>query len=431
MDKNPISIFWFRRDLRLEDNTGLSRALEGGLKVLPIFIFDQAILRELPKNDARVQFIYENLVRIHNELKAKGASLLILEGEPEEVWNLVLSKWHVKKVFINKDYEPYAIRRDTAIEGLLKNKGIDLIRSKDQVIFEEHEVMKKDGSPYRKFSPYKRAWLQRLDQSEILISQPLMENFLALDQDLPPLSNFGFHPSSIKVNEADLSVVENYEKTRNYPSLDGTSRLGPHLRFGTLSIRQLVRDIGQPESTFVSELIWREFFQQILFHYPHVVHDNFNSRYNRIEWRNDPEEFELWKKGMTGFPMVDAGIREMLATGYMHNRVRMVVAGFLCKHLLIDWRWGEAFFALKLLDYELASNNGNWQWVAGTGCDSVPYFRIFNPDSQLKKFDKNLDYVKKWIPELGTSRYPKPMVEHTEARNRALMTYKKALDLES
>ncbi|MCE4565345.1 deoxyribodipyrimidine photo-lyase [Maribellus sp. CM-23] len=422
------AVFWFRRDLRLEDNTALAKVLSGTLKVIPLFIFDTNILDELPPDDARLTFIYRQLQKINAELRKFGSGLLIKHGDPQEVWKEMIQQFPIKEVYFNKDYEPYAIRRDEQVKMLLAAANIPVFLLKDQVVFEESEVMKPDGECYTVFTPYKNKWLQQL-QTQGLPAFPntKWENLENKIFDFPPLETIGFSENPIPVKEANFSVLGNYEQTRNLPALEGTSNLSVHLRFGTISIREVVRKINDKFPVFLSELIWREFFMQILFHYPRVVHHNFRAKYDGIQWRNNEKEFERWCRGETGYPMVDAGMRELNETGYMHNRVRMVTASFLCKHLLIDWRWGEAYFAKKLLDYELSSNNGNWQWAAGTGCDAAPYFRIFNPSEQQKKFDKNLGYIKRWIPELDSFSYPTPMVEHTFARQRALAAYQRGI----
>lgn len=420
---NKISVFWFRRDLRLEDNTALHQALSTENKVLPIFILDEEIINELPANDPRVNFIYDNLYKIDQTLKTKNASLLVLTGQPIQVWKKLLQNYSVKSVFVNKDYEPYAIKRDREVEQLLAEKNIEFLAFKDQVIHEENDVLKKDGTPYTVFTPYKNKWLEIY--TPMSPSKPLIfENLNQEIRPFPSLDQLGFKNSSIKVQNYDLSLIHDYHKTRDFPHLDTTSYLSPHLRFGTVSIRTIIQNLKGSDKVFLSELIWREFFMQILFHFPKVVGQNFKSKYDNIRWLNNENDFKKWCEGKTGYPLVDAGMRQLNQTGYMHNRVRMITAGFLCKHLLIDWRWGESYFAKKLLDYELSSNNGNWQWAAGTGCDAAPYFRIFNPMEQLKKFDPDLSYVKKWIPELKTSNYPEPMVEHKFARTRALERYK-------
>lgn len=422
-----ISVFWFRRDLRLEDNTALKYALDAGLPVLPIFIFDDNILGELSADDPRVGFIYESLQLVHNKLVTRNSSLLCLKGKPLQVWEDLLSKYEVAQVFANRDYEPYARERDQNIGELLAKRGVSFHLFKDQVIFEQDEILKDDGKPYTVFTPYKNKWLQRFQGiSNNSVSENLTVQWIQAQYRFPDLSELGFQQLSIRVKPFDLSQLNRYEAERNIPSKE-TTNLGPHLRFGTVSIRWIVSQVNAGEETFLSELIWREFFMQILYHYPHVVSQNFKPQYNRIAWRNNEKEFERWYRGETGYPLVDAGMRQLNETGYMHNRVRMVVASFLCKHLLIDWRWGEAYFAKKLLDYELSSNNGNWQWAAGTGCDAAPYFRVFNPTEQARKFDHELTYIKRWVPEYSNFGYPEPMVDHKLAAKRAIEVYKKAL----
>jgi len=422
-----INIFWFRRDLRLEDNTALEEALGSGLPVLPVFIFDTNITEELESDDARISFIYDTLSAINNVLRKRGSSIKVIKGDPHKVWQELISLYDINSVLINKDYEPYALQRDNAIEDLLRKHNIALKRYKDQVIFGEKDILKADNTPYTVFTPYKGRWLQKL--KEILpfknnIGPGLFKNFHKCNFEFPAIEKIGFNHSSLKVRPYDLSAINEYEKYRDLPFADKTSYLSPHLRFGTVSIRNLVTLALKSNETFLNELIWREFFMQILFSFPKVVTENFRSKYDGINWINREDEFERWCKGETGFPLVDAGMRQLNATGYMHNRVRMVTAGFLCKHLLIDWRWGEAYFAEKLLDYELSSNNGNWQWAAGTGCDAAPYFRIFSPDSQQKRFDPKMNYVRKWVPDFEKSSYPKPIVDHDYARKRAIETYK-------
>lgn len=429
---NKISIFWFRRDLRLEDNTALHFALNSGNVVLPIFIFDEEIIDKLPKDDSRITFIYDTLKELDTKLKAFNSSIQILIGKPTEVWENLTSKHKIASVFFNKDYEPYAINRDEKISNILYSKGIDLFSYKDHVIFEKNEIVKKDKTPYTVYTPYKNEWLKKFDPSEDIKLYDCDKNrsaFYNLKSNFPSMENLGFKRSIIKVKPYNLGGLSNYDNVRDYPALNKTSSISPYLRFGLLSIRQVVKIALNSNKTFLSELIWREFFIQILYHFPKVVTQNFKSKYNNILWRNNEYEFEMWCKGQTGYPIVDAGMRELNQTGYMHNRVRMITAGFLCKHLLIDWRWGEAYFAEKLLDFELASNNGNWQWSAGSGCDSAPYFRIFNPMTQIKKFDKNFDYIQKWVPEFQELTYPKPIVDHKFARERCLMVYKDALKL--
>ncbi len=422
-----VSIFWFRRDLRLEDNTALYAAVSNKQNVLPIFIFDDEILDELPPDDPRVHFIYNSLNSIDQKLRKHDSSLLILKGKPREIWIELMQKYEIDSVFINKDYEPYARKRDEEIKKLLQENGAEVFVYKDQVIHEELEVVKKDGTPYTVYTPYKNKWLEQYVAKAV--KPPLkFENFHNKSLKFPTMEELGFEASSILVQDFDLKNLNNYAKTRDFPGMNATSRLGPHLRFGTISIRQVIAQLSKTDHVFLSELIWREFFMQILFHFPHVVTQNFRSKYDGIVWLNDPDNFEKWCKGETGYAMVDAGMRELNATGFMHNRVRMITAGFLCKHLLIDWRKGEAYFAKKLLDYELSSNNGNWQWAAGTGCDAAPYFRIFNPMTQLKKFDPSQTYIKKWIPEFDDSAYLTPIVEHKFARSRALEAYAQGIN---
>jgi len=426
--QEKISVFWFRRDLRMEDNTGLARAISSGFPVLPLFIFDTQIIDELPADDARISFIYKQLQKVHEQLVAWDSSLHIFKGEPLTVWKELLSRYQIQAVYLNNDYEPYALKRDRELGELLKSHGISLHSFKDQVIFEKGEIVKEDGTPYTVFTPYKRKWLEKFQRPALLsgAGDP-GDGFLKVSLAFPRIEALGFTPSNTEVLPYDLSILKDYARLRDFPGPDATSHLSTHLRFGTVSIRQIIARLGPGDEVFLSELIWREFFMQILFHFPQVVTENFKPRYKGIEWLNHAGDFELWCEGKTGYPLVDAGMRQLNATGYMHNRVRMVTAGFLCKHLLTDWRMGEAYFATKLLDYELSSNNGNWQWAAGTGCDAAPYFRIFNPMEQLKKFDPDLSYVKRWIPEYGTPKYPVPIVDHKHARDRALLSYKKAI----
>jgi deoxyribodipyrimidine photo-lyase len=366
---------------------------------------------------------------MNRELNKDGTSIKIYKGKPVEAWKRIFTEFEIGGVYINKDYEPYAIERDRKVKALLKERGIGLHEYKDQVIYEEKEIIKEDVGPYTVYTPYKNKWIKQFQQSSFTVRDyPGADRFHPFIFPFPGLTEIGFQPSQVLVRDYDLSRLDGYAETRDLPGQDSTSRLGPHLRFGTVSIRQVIHQLKPADSVFLSELIWREFFMQILWHFPDVVDQNFNARYNGLVWRNDDGEFERWCRGETGYPLVDAGMRQLNETGFMHNRVRMLAASFLSKHLLIDWRWGEAYFAQKLLDYELSSNNGNWQWAAGTGCDAAPYFRIFNPATQLEKFDKDLSYSKKWVPELATPDYPAPMVEHRSARERALGAYKKALD---
>ena len=432
MDK--ITLFWFRRDLRLEDNTGLFYALQQEKNVLPLFIFDTNILDKLEdKADARVEFILDQIQSLKQKLEEKGSSLLIQHGKPEEIYPKLVEEYQIQSVYTNRDYEPYAKNRDQKIEKFLKSKSIEFFTFKDQVIFEPGEILNGSGEFYKVFTPFSKVWLEKFKESKIeVLKDPNWKNLFST-KSLPDFSleKMGFKPTEIKIPSkmADEDIIQHYDKTRNYPAKEkGTSRLGIHLRFGTISIRKLAKKAFELNETYLNELIWREFYQMILAYNPQVVDKAFKPAYDAIPWRNNEKEFQAWCEGKTGYPIVDAGMRELNTTGYMHNRVRMIVASFLTKHLLIDWRWGEAYFAAKLLDFDLAANNGGWQWAAGTGTDAQPYFRIFNPESQTEKFDKDLKYIKKWVPELGTKDYPKPIVDHKFARERALETYKKALD---
>ena len=427
-----MTIFWFRRDLRLEDNTGLFYALKNGEDVLPIFIFDDIIISQLPQDDARVSFIHWQLQQMQNQLRAVGKSLAIFHGSPLEIFTRLVAENSVKKVFTNHDYEPYARKRDLEIYHLLKKHDIEFITSKDQVIFEKSEVVKDDGTPYVVFTPYSNKWINNFSKISVVNynSEDYLNKISLHPYSFLQLEDMNLKRSLITVPPYDISdsLIDNYEATRNFPALDKTSYLGAYLRFGVVSIRKIVAKAQESKNeTFLKELIWREFFMQILWHFPHTVNSSFRPKYDAIVWSNDEHLFLKWCEGKTGYPFVDAGIRELNATGHMHNRVRMIVASFLCKHLLIDWRWGETYFATKLLDYEQSSNVGNWQWAAGSGVDAAPYFRIFNPSEQVKKFDKDLAYIKKWIPELNTTTYPAPIVEHKEARERCLKTYKNAV----
>lgn len=437
------NIFWFRRDLRLEDNAGLYHALKSGLKVRPLFIFDQNILGKLDnRKDARVTFIHQTIQALKIELQKLGSDLDVKYGDPEDIWKTLVKDQNLKEVFTNRDYEEYALNRDDSVKEILSKSKIGFNTFKDHVIFEKGEILKDDGDPYVVFTPYKRKWLAKLDskndwdnpnESFYLKSYPsaeILSNLLQFESSSNiSLSDIGFEESDIPVPDMLVarSVIKNYSENRNFPAINGTSKLGIHFRFGTISIRDKARKARKLNATYLSELIWRDFYSMILQHFPHVEDQSFRKKYDVIEWRNNEEEFELWCKGMTGYPIVDAGMRELNTTGFMHNRVRMIVASFLTKHLLIDWRWGERYFAEKLLDYDLASNSGGWQWAAGCGTDAAPYFRIFNPYAQADKFDKQRVYIKKWVPEAGGPNYVEPIVDHKMARQRCLETYKRAL----
>lgn len=432
--KTPINIFWFRRDLRLDDNVGFFNALQSDHPVLPIFIFDKAILDQLPKDDARVSFIYNTLQNMRDTLQAEHqSSIAMYYDNPKDVFKTLMDEYTIDTVFTNHDYEPYATKRDKEIENLLSKNEIKFKTYKDQVIFEKDEVVKKDGDPYVVYTPYMRVWKENFKSYnlEIYYTNSYLNNLVEHTR-LPnlSLSDIGFKQSSQKIEDYTVTptLIQNYEATRNFPAKDATSKLGPHLRFGTVSVRKMIKKaIAENNEIFWQELIWREFFMQILWHFPQTHKEAFKAKYDRIEWRNNETEFKAWCEGKTGYPLVDAGMRQLNQTGFMHNRVRMLVGSFLCKHLLIDWRWGEAYFAEKLHDYDMSSNVGNWQWVAGSGVDASPYFRIFNPTTQIDKFDKQHDYIKQWVPDYQELTYPQPIVDHKEARERCLKVYKEAV----
>ena len=429
-----VNIFWFRRDLRLHDNAGLYHALKQNIPVVPIFIFDKNILDALEeKADRRVTFIFNAITEIHNQLIKKGSALEIYYGFPGKVFELLMLKYNIKKIFTNDDYEPYAIERDNEIKTILGKQNILFNAYKDHVIFEKDEVIKDDQTPYTVFTPYSKRWKSKLNDFYLksYSLEKLSGNFFKQSPTIiPSLQSMGFKETNKlfpgKIFPED--IISKYYLQRNFPSVNGTSRLSVHLRFGTISIRELATTAARLNETFLNELIWRDFYQAILWHFPKVgKHKAFKPEYENIKWRNNEEEFVCWCHGQTGYPIVDAGMRELNQTGFMHNRVRMIVASFLCKHLLIDWRWGEAYFAQKLLDFDLAANNGGWQWAAGSGCDAAPYFRIFNPYLQTKKFDRDLLYIEKWVPEFQEFTYPAPIVEHEFARKRCLEVFGSAI----
>lgn len=431
--KSSVNIFWFRRDLRLNDNAGLYHALKSGLPIIPIFIFDRNILDELEdRSDRRVEFIHDAIQQIQDQLLQIGSTLDVRYGFPNEVWKQLINDYNIEKVFTNHDYEPYAKKRDSEIAKMLKSNNISFHTYKDQVIFEKGEVLKDDGKPYTVFTPYSKRWKATLNDF-YLSSYPNKKYFSNFFKQrkikIPSLEEMNFKTAGQKFpsDKFKKEIIKHYKEQRDYPAIEGTSRLSVHLRFGTISIRELAREAQKLNETFLNELIWRDFYHMILWHFPHVVGHAFKPEYDNIKWRNNEKEFEAWCNGKTGYPIVDAGIRELNTTGFMHNRVRMIVASFLTKHLLIDWRWGEAFFAKKLLDYDLAANNGGWQWAAGSGCDAAPYFRIFNPYLQTQKFDPDLKYIRQWVPEFEELTYPRPIVDHEMARKRCLEVYGKAL----
>jgi deoxyribodipyrimidine photo-lyase len=433
-----MNYFWFRRDLRLNDNAGLYHALRGGEPVQAVFVFDTEILEKLDDpRDRRVQFLHQNVSDLQKKLRALGADLVVRTGKPVEVWKKLLREHPARTLYANHDYEPASIRRDVAVEKLCASSGVAFQTFKDQVIFEKDEIVTEARKPYTVYTPYKKKWLASLSGFYLKVypTEKYFKNFLkvaksaAAKNAVPTLRDlkfaapeFVFPPA--RVNE---KILKAYAGTRDFPALEhGTSRLGLHLRFGTLSVRELARAGRKNSAVWLSELIWREFFMQVLWHFPQVEKRSFREHFEKVPWRKSPADFRRWCEGRTGYPLVDAGMRELNATGFMHNRVRMVTASFLSKHLLIHWSRGERYFAAKLLDYDLSANNGNWQWAAGTGCDAAPYFRVFNPETQARRFDGAEEYIRKWIPELGTAAYPEPMVDHVFARNRALSAYKAA-----
>jgi deoxyribodipyrimidine photo-lyase len=428
-----VNIFWFRRDLRIDDNHGLFEALNAGLPVVPLFIFDPEILKNFPNpDDARLTFIHRCLTELDHEFRKFNSALQVYFSSPEVVFGRLTAKYDIQAVYTNADYEPSAIQRDEKMKQQLSAKGIELHSFKDQVIFHQDEVVKSDGSPYTIFTPYSKRWKEKFAQYSIpeYPSQNYLGALKHLTSDyFPELEELGYKAQNMAFpyKVVDINLLEHYGDTRDFPAEKGTSKLGIHLRFGTISIRKLTLQAVHFSEVFLNELIWRNFYMDILWHFPHAAEKAFKPAYDHIVWRNDPAEFERWCTGQTGYPLVDAGMRELNKSGYMHNRVRMVVASFLTKHLLIDWRWGEAYFAQKLLDFDLAANNGGWQWASGSGCDAAPYFRIFSPDAQTKKFDPKREYIRKWVPEFGTASYPKPIVDHAFARERAIEAYKKAL----
>lgn len=428
---DKVTVFWFRRDLRLADNHGLYKALESSENVLPIFIFDTEILSKLEnKEDKRVDFIIQTLQVLNQYLEKSGKSIKVLHGKPLAIFKELSEQYNLESVFCNEDYEPSAIKRDEEIKDFLNQKNINFYAFKDQVHFHKDDILKSDGTPYTIYTPYSKQWLLKYNsqESEFYASEKLLDHLIDVEKQAISLQKIGFKKTGylFKVPKINRSILKTYNETRNFPTTP-TSEMSVHLRFGTISVRKLAAEGSLLNETYLKELIWREFFMQILYHFPKVVHESFKRKYDNIDWLYDDKLLKKWQDGKTGYPIVDAGMRELNETGFMHNRVRMVCASFFTKHLLMDWRIGEAYFAEKLLDYDLSANNGNWQWSAGSGCDSAPYFRVFNPEEQQKKFDPDFKYIKKWVPEFGTKDYPDPIVDHKFARLRALETYKKGL----
>ena len=432
-DKPVVNIFWMRRDLRLDDNTALYHVLKTRENVLPVFIYNPDILERLEvRPDFRVNFIYKTLAGIKESLEKLGSSLYIAHGRPQDVFKRMAEEYHICSVYTNRDYEPYSVYRDLQVERFLKINKIEYHSYKDHVLFEKDELVKEDGKPYTVFTPYKNKFLEKFNKEMVrsLNTAQYFHNFIRI-KPLPVMSieMLGFEPLNIVFPSKALpqTLLEEYAANRDFPARNGTSKLSVHLRFGTISIRKVTALAVLHSDTFLSELIWRNFYSQILWYFPHVVTRAFKPIYDNIRWENNLDHFNAWCQGKTGYPMVDAGMRELNQTGFMHNRLRMITASFLCKHLLIDWRWGETYFAGKLDDYDLASNNGGWQWAAGSGCDAAPYFRIFNPELQAKKFDPENEYIRKWVPEFDTPDYCKPIIDHRFARERALKRYSEGM----
>lgn len=433
--ENNTALFWHRRDLRIEDNHGLYKALTSGLKVIPVFIFDNTILSKLKSDDQRVIFIHQYIQKLKNHYQSFGSDLRVYHGNPTELIPHLTTKYKVEKVFTNRDYEPNALKRDQEVYESLSKLNVEFIGAKDHVIFEKNEVLKDDGKPYTVFTPYSRKWKSLLTEDHLKTFETLnfIQNLQPFTDKSPLISlvELGFEEEpkvKFPIETVENSLLTKYTEQRDFPAINGTSKLGVHFRFGTISIRDLAKRAKNTNETYLNELIWRDFYQMIIYHFPHSADNSFKPIYDRIPWDNNETHFKAWCEGKTGYPMVDAGMRELNNTGHMHNRVRMVVASFLTKHLLIDWRWGANYFAEKLLDFELASNSGGWQWAAGSGCDAAPYFRIFNPALQLDKFDKKLRYVKRWVPEYGTSSYVKPIVEHSVVTKRTIAVFKETLN---
>ena len=429
------SIFWFRRDLRIDDNPGLYEALANSKNVIPIFIFDTNIIDNLPSDDNRIKFIWHSLSLLNERLKEVGSTLNIFKGNPLEVFKKIILKYRLISVYVNRDYEKYSIKRDKEINTFLNENKIAFNASKDHVFFEPNEILKSDGTPYTVFTPYSKKWFEKFYSEKLPQYQikNLVDNFFKTNyKPIMSLSEIGFSNDEIEFEKFNLGdeLIKNYNSKRDFPYLNSTSKIGPYLRFGLISVREVGKKTIEKkfDQSFLRQLIWRDFYIQIFFHFPDSENENFKPAYDKIIWLNEEEKFEKWCAGETGYPIVDAGMKELNKTGFMHNRVRMIAASFLCKHLLIHWKKGESYFAKKLLDYEMASNVGNWQWVAGTGVDAAPYFRLFNPEIQMKKFDPQKVYIKKWLPKYDPENYLEPIIDHNYARERCLSAYKIALN---
>ena len=423
-------IFLFNNDFRLNDNGGLHHALLSGHKVLPVLIINKESLNH--KKSHKVRYFKSVLKNLHQELQKYGSSLLVKIGETEEVISNLVEEYSAEAVYMNKKYDAWSVKSLRAIEAALEQINIPLFKFKDYMFFENKEILKNDGLPYTVYTPYKIRWKLKFEQTQEKGYESInyLDKLAKVNVALPDAilnSNYDSSMTSLKVKLDDQTIM-NYKEVRDLPAKKGTTLLSIALNYGIMSIREAIASVKFKSETLLDELIWRDFFIQIGANFPKVYNQAFKTKYDNIDWINNDIQFEAWCKGNTGIPIVDAGMRELNSTGFMHNRVRMVTASFLIKNLLIDYKWGEAYFAEKLIDFEPSINNCNWQWVAGTGCDSAPYFRVFNPVTQQQKFDKNFEYIKKWVPEFGTFNYPKPMVDLKTSRVRALAAYKLAVN---
>ncbi|MEX8498199.1 MAG: deoxyribodipyrimidine photo-lyase [Leptothrix ochracea] len=468
------ALVWFRRDLRLNDHTALRHALQRARQVWCAFVFDSDILNDLPRADRRVDFIHASLVELDQALRAQGGGLIVVHGSARTALPRLAEQLGVQAVFMNRDDEPDALRRDAHVRGDLANHGIALYSDKDHVVFERDEVLSLSGTPYNVFTPYKNAWLKRYEALHPTQPEPAPFGQLAAPpaalHSIPSLADLGFEPAPIphlpsgssgaqQLLSNFLARIDRYDQNRDFPALKGPSYLSVHLRFGTVSVRELVRLSharakagSRGAEVWLSELIWREFYMQVLYHHAHVVERCFQPACDALRWDHGQHAealFAAWCEGRTGYPLVDAAMRQINQTGYMHNRLRMVTASFLTKDLGIDWRRGEAYFARHLNDFDLAANNGGWQWAASTGCDAQPYFRIFNPVSQSEKFDPEGRFIRRYVPELSAlpdaalhapwrhpvelaaagiqlgQHYPEPVVDHEQARQKTLARFAK------
>jgi len=443
------SMVWFRRDLRLRDHRALWNASRRSHDIVGVFVFDTHILSKLPRHDQRVTFLVEALKSLQEDLQSRNAQIIVLHGDPIREIPKAVQKLKVQALFFNEDFESYAIQRDSKVIQKLQSENIPVHTFCDHILLGSR-IKKKDGTPYQVFTPYAKQWKEVLSKNDFKLC-PIPQNWARIKTDPSPWKRLKFDltPNSWRASEASAQQclrkfkkhLATYHETRNYPALSsGTSRLSPYLRFGQLSPRQClqlaVSSSSEGAQVWLNELIWRDFFHMILHCFPHVEFHAFKRRYDSIAWSEREDHFQAWCEGKTGYPLIDAAMNQLNQTGWMHNRLRMVVASFLTKDLLIDWKKGEHYFAQKLMDYDLASNNGGWQWAASTGCDAQPYFRIFNPLSQSKKFDPEGAFIRKWVPSLAKrpakdihslkkmDGYPDPIVDHATQRAKALQLFK-------